>query len=333
MVKVTIIVPVYNTEKYLDRCLNSISSQSYDNLEVILVDDGSTDSSGKICDDFCKKDIRFRVYHITNGGPSRARNLGLSIMTGDYVLFVDSDDWVDEHFVSHYLCTNFQKYDAVFSMWDIETKNGIINPSNLVSPYEGTDFAKGVIELSGKFAFELNCNKMLRSDIIKKHSIRFPEGIHSNEDDIFTYEYAKYIRNFIVLNEAHYHEVYVDDFDRHLSAKILPVDVIYSTNMLAVKSALKISSSKLWKQYQNERLFYRLGAAIMKNIVKHTDSKYIMPYIDIAVSLKREYGASLVNKHRKGYVVWKITYDMVFAFKNFYYVKVLSLLVSLGKKI
>lgn len=332
MSKISIIVPVYNTEKYLDRCLQSLSIQTYSNIEVILIDDGSTDSSPIICDNYSKNDSRFRVFHITNGGPSRARNIGLDNMTGDFVLFVDSDDWVDPNFVSHYLCSNFQNFDAVFSMWDIQTKDGIYNPSKLDAPFIGKDFDDGVIKLSGKFSFELNCNKMLRSDLIRQHSIRFPVGIHSNEDDIFTYEYARYIKNFIVLNEAHYHEVYIDDFDRHLSAKILPVDVIYSTNKLAVDSALKISSSKLWKQYQNERLFYRLGAAIMKNIVKSADSGEIQPYIDKAISLKRKYGTSLVNKHRPNYRLWKFTYDVVFASRNYYYIKVLSMLVSFIKK-
>lgn len=124
MDKISIITPVYNTQKYLKRCIESVLSQTYSNIELLLIDDGSTDESGKICDEYANKDSRVKVFHITNGGPSRARNIGLENATGNYILFVDSDDWVDNQFVSHYLCDNYQDYDAIFGMWDIQTKIG-----------------------------------------------------------------------------------------------------------------------------------------------------------------------------------------------------------------
>lgn len=91
----SVIVPIYNTEDYLERCLNSIINQSYKNLEIILVNDGSTDGSKFLCDDFKKKDSRIKVIHKENGGQSSARNLGLEQVTGEFVTFVDSDDWID----------------------------------------------------------------------------------------------------------------------------------------------------------------------------------------------------------------------------------------------
>lgn len=91
---VSIIIPVYNVELFLERCLDSISHQTYTSLEVILVNDGSQDSSGQICDLYTQKDKRFKVYHIKNGGSSIARNYGLRKCTGDYIGFVDSDDWI-----------------------------------------------------------------------------------------------------------------------------------------------------------------------------------------------------------------------------------------------
>lgn len=93
---ISIIVPVYNVEKYLQKCINSIINQTYKNIEIILVDDGSKDSSGKICDELEKKDNRIRVIHKENGGLSDARNVGLKIATGKYVGFVDSDDYISE---------------------------------------------------------------------------------------------------------------------------------------------------------------------------------------------------------------------------------------------
>ena len=92
--KISIIVPVYNLENYLERCVRSLLQQSYSNLEVILVDDGSLDNSPKICDTLCKEDQRIICIHKKNGGLSSSRNVGLDMASGDYILFVDGDDYV-----------------------------------------------------------------------------------------------------------------------------------------------------------------------------------------------------------------------------------------------
>ena len=92
---VSVIVPVYNVAPYLEQCLDSIVNQTYQNLEIILVDDGSTDESGAICDRYAEQDGRIQVVHKENGGLSSARNVGLDKMTGEWVLFVDSDDWIE----------------------------------------------------------------------------------------------------------------------------------------------------------------------------------------------------------------------------------------------
>ena len=97
---ISIIVPVYNVENYLRKCVDSIINQSYKNLEIILVDDGSTDSSGKICDEYSLKDSRIKVIHKKNGGLSDARNAGMEIASGDFWGFVDSDDYIDSDMYS-----------------------------------------------------------------------------------------------------------------------------------------------------------------------------------------------------------------------------------------
>ena len=96
---VSVIVPIYNVEKYLRKCVDSILNQTYKNLEIILVDDGSPDNCGNICDEYALSDSRIRIIHKKNGGLSDARNAGLDIARGNYILFVDSDDYIDETMV------------------------------------------------------------------------------------------------------------------------------------------------------------------------------------------------------------------------------------------
>lgn len=92
---VSVVVPVYNVSSYLEQCLDSVVNQTYKNLEIILVDDGSTDDSGAICDRYAEKDSRIQVIHKENGGLSSARNVGLERITGEWALFIDSDDWIE----------------------------------------------------------------------------------------------------------------------------------------------------------------------------------------------------------------------------------------------
>lgn len=99
---ISIIIPVYNSERFLHRCLNSVVNQTYKDFEVILVDDGSHDESGVICDEYAAKDNRFRIFHNPNGGPSKARNFGLEHSAGNYLLFIDSDDWLEEDALATY---------------------------------------------------------------------------------------------------------------------------------------------------------------------------------------------------------------------------------------
>lgn len=116
--KISVIIPVYNVEKYLKRCLDSVVNQTYKNLEIILVDDGSADNSGKICDEYAQKDKRIIVIHKENGGVSSVRNKGLDICTGDYVSFIDSDDWLENCFYE-YVVNNVKDNDLLIFFYHI----------------------------------------------------------------------------------------------------------------------------------------------------------------------------------------------------------------------
>ena len=116
---ITIVVPVYKVEKYIDRCVTSILNQTYKNLQIILVDDGSPDNCGKICDEYAKKDNRIEVIHKENGGLSDARNAGINIAKGKYIAFVDSDDYVSNDYIE-YMYKILKKENAKISICELQ---------------------------------------------------------------------------------------------------------------------------------------------------------------------------------------------------------------------
>lgn len=130
---ISIIVPVYNVEKYLEKCINSLISQTYSNIEIILVDDGSTDSSSQIIDDYAKKDFRIKVIHKKNGGQSEARNVGINISHGKYITFVDSDDYISIDYIEYLYCL-LKKYNGDISICSVK----VVNENNNKSRKEET---------------------------------------------------------------------------------------------------------------------------------------------------------------------------------------------------
>ena len=144
--RISVIVPIYNTEKYLARCIESILCQTYTNLEIILVDDGSTDKSGDICDFYARKDNRVKVVHKKNGGLSDARNYGLKYATGEYISFVDSDDYITENLYTDLLPYMEQKYDMIkFKIAKVDEQGNVLE-KNYTPLFE---------EKSGEEAFDI----------------------------------------------------------------------------------------------------------------------------------------------------------------------------------
>ena len=142
--KISVIVPVYNVEQYLERCVDSIINQTYKNLEIILVNDGSTDNSGKLCDELAKRDDRIRVIHKENGGLSDARNTGIEEAEADLIGFIDSDDYIDENMYELLIdnlretnadlsmCGHYDVYNNVSEAQVTERKHGRLVPKKLL---------------------------------------------------------------------------------------------------------------------------------------------------------------------------------------------------------
>lgn len=185
---ISVIVPVYKVEPYLRKCVDSIIAQTYTNLEIILVDDGSPDNCGKICDEYAEKDDRVRVVHKKNGGLSDARNAGLDIMHGEYVAFVDSDDWVLPNYVKD-MYDNLVKYDADISVsgtvyvYENNKKNMILAVSNIDGLYTQQEAVENLFYQ--KEIYPSAYSKLYKVKLFK--NIRYPKG-KLNEDSAITYK-------------------------------------------------------------------------------------------------------------------------------------------------
>ena len=192
---VSIIVPIYNTAKYLPKCLDSILNQTYQNLEIILVDDGSTDDSGTIAKNYAKKDSRIKVIHQENAGQSSARNLGLKKSTGEYISFIDSDDEIKSNFISN-LLTPFNKPGTSITVCGIhykrlrqKTTNDVY--INALRPRHKCEskaaYILYLLAIDGRMYSSVN--KLYRTKIAKKCS--FDKSLNFAEDTKFVLDYLK----------------------------------------------------------------------------------------------------------------------------------------------
>lgn len=205
MPKVSIIVPVYNVEAYLDRCINSLRSQSLEDIEIILVDDGSPDNCPDMCDCYAKKDKRIKVIHKTNAGLGFARNSGLDLVTGEYVAFVDSDDYVSpDMYEILYRTASGNNCDVVYCGFRKEISSGnFLNVREVdeYKEYNGTqikdlvaDFIAAPPYIKKEYIHEMSVwHSVYRADIIKNNNIRFvSEREYVSEDVLFQIDFLKF---------------------------------------------------------------------------------------------------------------------------------------------
>lgn len=199
---VTVIVPVYMVEKYVDQCINSIIEQTYSNLEIILIDDGSCDNCSEICDSWAMKDERIIVIHKENGGLSSARNAGLDICKGDYITFIDSDDWVEQDYISvmHKALADNQAEVCSANMNEYDEDTGTVHKISKNAFIAGPE--ETLMKLYKTYEFPVgSAPKMYSADIWTE--LRFPVG-HNYEDAYTTYLAVDSAQRIIHLSDALY---------------------------------------------------------------------------------------------------------------------------------
>ena len=201
MPKISVIVPIYNTEQYLPRCIDSIRAQTFTDFELLLIDDGSKDNSGTICDEYAAKDSRVRVFHKENGGVSSARNLGLENAQGEWIAFVDSDDWVEDDYIKCLIDKTNESFTISSYIYE---KNGEVFYEKIndtlitISPETLTD-----ILMSGILTTPYG--KLYKREILERESIRFNNRLTSCEDTLFVWSYLLYVDKIRAINRFTYH--------------------------------------------------------------------------------------------------------------------------------
>ena len=264
MFKVSVIVPVYKVERFLPRCLDSIINQTLKDIEIICVNDGSPDNSLQILEDYAKKDLRIKIINQENSGPSVSRNKGILMAQGEYIGFVDSDDWLDIDFYEK-LYAAAQKYDADIAACGIKVYRKYSRENYMLK------YTKECCVDDAERKFYLcdvpeTCNvwnKIYRTAFIKNRKIEFEAGIHMQEDISFTMETLYYSKKFVTVPGTLY------NYDRRNENSIVKTkslkmkqDVKYTQNKMF--EFLKSNNINFPKTWHKVRKYKFLGITVLK---------------------------------------------------------------------
>lgn len=295
---ISVIVPVYNVEKYLPKCLESIINQSYKSLEIILVDDGSTDNSGVICDEYAAKDKRIKVIHKTNGGLSDARNAGLDICTGDYIGFVDSDDWIAEDmYETLYSFAVKEDLDvAMCAAYEVYEDGTCIIPTKKFLPLVTTDKNKIINEIFVNKAGGVSVAVWSKLFSKKKFGdIRFKKGKIS-EDVFFIFDWLNKTNRFGRLSDSKYYYL-----QRNASLTHLPY---YKDGILDVVEGYELNFKIVKAEYSQstECAAYRLQWAYMVAVNRILDCQDARKHYDVILNLQKKIRKQIITFVKNNYI-------------------------------
>lgn len=322
---ITIIVPVYNVEKYINECVDSLINQTYKNLEIILVDDGSNDKSGAVCDDYALLDTRVKVIHKQNEGLGFARNTGLKVAQGKFVTFIDSDDTADADLVEKLVNGIYEtNSDTCIGGFKRISENGLVNYEEKYDNaiYEGEDvydklFARMLGSAPDKHdAIRMSVWNVLYSmDIVRRHNIEFPsERVFISEDIIWDSEYYKYAKKAIVSDSTAYNYRITPG---SLTQKYKP-DMLEKICVLYNELCNRLLGDKTKITRLQRQFFVNLKACIKQenSSVSHKSNVEIKTAIkeivnnNVVQTVSREY-LQVIHQRRQKVFVWTVRYKCV----------------------
>ena len=272
MKKVSVIIPVYKAEYFLDKCVNSIINQTYENLEIILVDDGSPDNSPKMCDEWAKKDKRIKVIHKENGGASSARNKGLEDCTGDYIYFCDSDDFIEINCIEK-LVDKIKDNDVVIMGYNK------VNGDKITAKVYNDKLSQNefISEIIHEWDFGLLWNKLYKKEFIKS---KFNEKFKIREDLLFNSEYFKNVKKIGLINEPLYN--YIDNPNSLTKgAKTIPFEQLKTIHLNMLELLNQIDESIV--PHQNAtylKSFINILKPFVYSKLKKEDKEVVFNYLE-----------------------------------------------------
>ena len=280
MEQVSIIIPIYNVEKYLTKCINSVINQTHKNIEIICVNDGSTDNSLEILKDLSQKDSRIKVINKKNGGLSSARNEGLKYVTGKYVYFLDSDDWIEPDTISLLLCKMLSN-DVDCVIHNVKTisetdnfKAKAIECQNWFDSKNKPDGIYNLILEINKDIPSVAWNKLYKMEIINKYDCKFPEGL-MQEDEAFVWIYMIHCKRYYYLNNQLYNYlIRSNSIMDNINNTIHILDILYIQQIIyeviLKHKKINIYKNALTNNYVNtaNELYQRLPQKYKKEALK-----------------------------------------------------------------
>jgi len=272
IIPISIIIPVYNDENNISRCINSVLSQTYTDFECLIIDDGSTDKTSSICDEYYKKDKRIKVFHKENEGISKTRQYGIDHANSEYIYFIDSDDWIESTFVADIINNINNKPDLIFF-------NYIKNYTNIKDIYKSQnpffmDNNKIIEMILEKRILSCTWNFVIKKDFINKNNVIFNKKINYGEDTLFILELMLNNPNIFYINKAYYHHFINESSYTRTNLKQKYNDRIIFYNFL----------SDLFKKYHKENMlknnFFPMNdkfEVLLSGIFTRTEYKNIFP--------------------------------------------------------
>lgn len=222
MTKISVIVPVYKVEKYIGECINSILAQTFKDFELILVDDGSPDKSGEICDSYAKNDNRIKVFHKKNGGVSSARNFGIDKAVGEWLCFIDSDDTILPTYLEYFELDKVKS--DIYMQGYVKVKESRIIETHDFTKCKESDFANILAYSEDNNIINSPCFKLYKSSIVNTNRVRFDIRTSYGEDHLFSLDYCRYISSaHFTLSHGYNYRISVGE---SLSHRRIPLDDI-----------------------------------------------------------------------------------------------------------